>query len=82
MQIKRLPAYCLVLTMLMGACSKKEHPQRETSTNPDTPNITVVTKLPVARVITVNDRSAIDKLKTLGVDGIITDYPNLFNTDK
>ena len=31
---------------------------------------------------TVNDRSEIDKLKTLGVDGIITDYPNLFNTDK
>jgi glycerophosphoryl diester phosphodiesterase len=31
---------------------------------------------------TVNDRSEIDKLKTLGVDGVITDYPNLFNTDK
>ncbi len=28
---------------------------------------------------TVNDKATIDKLKGLGVDGIITDYPNLFN---
>jgi glycerophosphoryl diester phosphodiesterase len=28
---------------------------------------------------TVNDRATIDKLKVMGVDGIITDYPNLFN---
>ena len=28
---------------------------------------------------TVNDKATIDKLKTMGVDGIITDYPNLFN---
>ncbi|MES1224182.1 MAG: glycerophosphodiester phosphodiesterase [Bacteroidota bacterium] len=28
---------------------------------------------------TVNDKKTIDKLKTMGVDGIITDYPNLFN---
>ncbi len=28
---------------------------------------------------TVNDKATIEKLKTLGVDGIITDYPNLFN---
>ena len=28
---------------------------------------------------TVNDRSAINHLKELGVDGIITDYPNLFD---
>ena len=28
---------------------------------------------------TVNDKTEIDKLKKLGVDGIITDYPNLFN---
>jgi glycerophosphoryl diester phosphodiesterase len=28
---------------------------------------------------TVNDKSEIDNLKKLGVDGIITDYPNLFN---
>lgn len=28
---------------------------------------------------TVNDKSAIDKLKQMGVDGIISDYPNLFN---
>jgi glycerophosphoryl diester phosphodiesterase len=27
---------------------------------------------------TVNDKQAIDKLKSMGVDGIITDYPNLF----
>ena len=27
---------------------------------------------------TVNDKASIDKLKVLGVDGIITDYPNLF----
>jgi glycerophosphoryl diester phosphodiesterase len=27
---------------------------------------------------TVNDKATIEKLKTLGVDGIITDYPNLF----
>ena len=27
---------------------------------------------------TVNDKSTIDKLKAVGVDGIITDYPNLF----
>lgn len=27
---------------------------------------------------TVNDRSLIDKLKSMGVDGIITDYPSLF----
>jgi glycerophosphoryl diester phosphodiesterase len=27
---------------------------------------------------TVNDKQTIDKLKALGVDGIITDYPNLF----
>jgi glycerophosphoryl diester phosphodiesterase len=28
---------------------------------------------------TVNDKATIDKLKAMGVDGIITDYPNLFN---
>ncbi|OSZ80244.1 glycerophosphodiester phosphodiesterase [Chitinophagaceae bacterium IBVUCB2] len=28
---------------------------------------------------TVNDKAGIDKLKAMGVDGIITDYPNLFN---
>ena len=28
---------------------------------------------------TVNDKATIDKLKVLGVDGLITDYPNLFN---
>jgi glycerophosphoryl diester phosphodiesterase len=28
---------------------------------------------------TVNDKKEIERLKTLGVDGIITDYPNLFN---
>jgi len=28
---------------------------------------------------TVNDKAAIDRLKSLGVDGIISDYPNLFN---
>ncbi len=28
---------------------------------------------------TVNDKKEIDRLKALGVDGIITDYPNLFN---
>lgn len=28
---------------------------------------------------TVNDKATIDKLKTMGVDGIITDFPNLFN---
>ncbi len=28
---------------------------------------------------TVNDKTAINKLKRLGVDGIITDFPNLFN---
>jgi glycerophosphoryl diester phosphodiesterase len=28
---------------------------------------------------TVNDKEGIDKLKGLGVDGIITDYPDLFN---
>ena len=27
---------------------------------------------------TVNDKATIEKLKGLGVDGIITDYPNLF----
>jgi glycerophosphoryl diester phosphodiesterase len=27
---------------------------------------------------TVNDRSAMERLKNMGVDGIITDYPNLF----
>jgi glycerophosphoryl diester phosphodiesterase len=27
---------------------------------------------------TVNDKQAIDKLRIMGVDGIITDYPNLF----
>jgi glycerophosphoryl diester phosphodiesterase len=27
---------------------------------------------------TVNDKPSIDKLKGMGVDGIITDYPNLF----
>ena len=27
---------------------------------------------------TVNDKQGIDKLKTMGVDGIITDYPDLF----
>ena len=27
---------------------------------------------------TVNDKSSIDRLRALGVDGIITDYPNLF----
>src|SRR5262249_50434658 len=27
---------------------------------------------------TVNDKSEIDRLKKLGVDGIITDYPDLF----
>ncbi len=28
---------------------------------------------------TVNDKAGIEKLKAMGVDGIITDYPNLFN---
>jgi glycerophosphoryl diester phosphodiesterase len=28
---------------------------------------------------TVNDKEKIQKLKELGVDGIITDYPDLFN---
>lgn len=28
---------------------------------------------------TVNDKEGIDRLKALGVDGIISDYPNLFN---
>lgn len=28
---------------------------------------------------TVNDKETIDKLKAMGSDGIITDYPNLFN---
>lgn len=28
---------------------------------------------------TVNDKPTIDRLKKMGVDGIITDYPNLFN---
>jgi glycerophosphoryl diester phosphodiesterase len=28
---------------------------------------------------TVNDKETIEKLKAMGVDGIITDYPNLFN---
>jgi glycerophosphoryl diester phosphodiesterase len=28
---------------------------------------------------TVNDKESIEKLKAMGVDGIITDYPNLFN---
>jgi glycerophosphoryl diester phosphodiesterase len=28
---------------------------------------------------TVNDKETITKLKKMGVDGIITDYPNLFN---
>ncbi len=28
---------------------------------------------------TVNDKNEIEKLKAMGVDGIITDYPNLFN---
>jgi glycerophosphoryl diester phosphodiesterase len=28
---------------------------------------------------TVNDKGRIEKLKAMGVDGIITDYPNLFN---
>ena len=27
---------------------------------------------------TVNDKNSIEKLKAMGVDGIITDYPNLF----
>jgi glycerophosphoryl diester phosphodiesterase len=28
---------------------------------------------------TVNDKETVEKLKAMGVDGIITDYPNLFN---
>ena len=28
---------------------------------------------------TVNDKKTINKLKKMGVDGIITDYPDLFN---
>lgn len=28
---------------------------------------------------TVNDKATIDKLRAMGVDGIISDYPNLFN---
>jgi len=28
---------------------------------------------------TVNDKMKIEELKKMGVDGIITDYPNLFN---
>lgn len=31
---------------------------------------------------TVNDKATIKKLKSLGVDGIITDYPNLVNANK
>ncbi|MGK2862762.1 MAG: glycerophosphodiester phosphodiesterase family protein, partial [Chitinophagaceae bacterium] len=28
---------------------------------------------------TVNDKSAIDRLRAIGVDGIITDFPDLFD---
>jgi glycerophosphoryl diester phosphodiesterase len=28
---------------------------------------------------TVNDKETIEKLEKMGVDGIISDYPNLFN---
>ncbi len=28
---------------------------------------------------TVNDKAAIDRLRAMGVDGIITDYPDLFD---
>jgi len=28
---------------------------------------------------TVNDKKEIERLKAMGVDGIISDYPNLFN---
>jgi glycerophosphoryl diester phosphodiesterase len=28
---------------------------------------------------TVNDKQAIERLKKAGVDGIISDFPNLFN---
>ena len=28
---------------------------------------------------TVNDKEGIDKMKKMGVDGLISDYPNLFN---
>ena len=28
---------------------------------------------------TVNEKATIDSLKQMGVDGIISDYPNLFN---
>ncbi|HNC40029.1 MAG TPA: glycerophosphodiester phosphodiesterase family protein, partial [Chitinophagaceae bacterium] len=28
---------------------------------------------------TVNDKSTMEKLKKMGVDGLISDYPNLFN---
>jgi glycerophosphoryl diester phosphodiesterase len=28
---------------------------------------------------TVNDKNKIEELKKMGVDGIISDYPNLFN---
>ena len=28
---------------------------------------------------TVNDKAKIDELKKMGVDGVITDYPNLFS---
>jgi len=28
---------------------------------------------------TVNDKKKVEELKAMGVDGIISDYPNLFN---
>ncbi len=52
------------------------------------PHYSMVTKEAVAalhshkkKIIpwTVNDKKEMDRLKALGVDGIITDYPNLFN---
>ena len=51
------------------------------------PNYSLVTAALIAkchqhnmRIIpwTVNDKATIEKLKALGVDGIISDYPNLF----
>ena len=79
-------------SMLIGAADKRtvEQQVKELGFTPTiySPEYTLVTKELIEqchqqnmKVIpwTVDDAATIQRLKALGVDGIITDYPNLFN---
>lgn len=60
---KVLTGSCLIVAILTGGCSKKQVPQRDngsTTTKADSIAIrkAIIKKIPLAKVITVNDKAA------------------------